>query len=319
MFDPRSIFEFIVDRQSKGESVALVTILNATGGSTRNPGAQMAVCEGGSYVGSLSGGCIEQAVVSEAKEVLAGLVPRQIRYGAGSPYLDIRLPCGGSLDLLISPLTDVEFALSTRRALIERRPYRQLLSMNSASADCTNGSGELRLEVDQDIVSVDHPLPLQLAVIGTGDAVSILAKLAAQVSIEVYTASPEAHRAKASAAAGQSSEHLTHLSQKLSFEADHCSAAAFLFHDHDWEPELIDQILQTQAFYIGAMGSRATHKAREETLLARGLNQKQIDRVEGPIGLIHSLRDPETLAVSILAQIIDRYNRTYLCLAKECA
>ena len=78
----------------------------------RNPGTIMGVAEDGSFAGSLSGGCIENAVVAEALEVLKKAKSRIVRFGAGSPYLDIRLPCGGGLDLLFQPLEDGSLARS---------------------------------------------------------------------------------------------------------------------------------------------------------------------------------------------------------------
>ena len=76
----------------------------------RNPGTMMGVAQDGSFEGSLSGGCIENAVVAEALDTLKAGAPRVVRFGAGSPYLDITLPCGGGLDLLLAPLGDSAFA-----------------------------------------------------------------------------------------------------------------------------------------------------------------------------------------------------------------
>jgi xanthine dehydrogenase accessory factor len=95
--------------------------------------------------------------------------------------------------------------------------------------------------------------------------------------------------------------------------ADRWTAAVLLFHDHDWEGPILSQLLETDAFYIGAMGSRAAHQARCDDLRSRGIADEQIARIQGPIGLIPSMRDPETLAVSVLAELIDRYNTA--CLA----
>ena len=104
--DQRRIFAFLKDRIAAGQACALVTVLAVEGSAMRNPGTHMAVSEDGSFAGSLSGGCIENAVVAEACAALTQRQPRIVRFGAGSPYLDIRLPCGGGLDIHFQPLAD---------------------------------------------------------------------------------------------------------------------------------------------------------------------------------------------------------------------
>src|SRR3546814_166409 len=101
---PEDILRFIHDRTDGGEATVLVTLTGIEGSSPRALGAQMAVATNGEYVGSFSGGCIESAVVAEALETLAARQSRQVRYGIGSLYFDIRLPFGGGIDLLFTPL-----------------------------------------------------------------------------------------------------------------------------------------------------------------------------------------------------------------------
>ena len=78
-----------------------------------------------------------------------------------------------------------------------------------------------------------------------------------------------------------------------------------MFHDHDWEPQILIQALAGPAFYIGAMGSERTHNMRQQALIERGIAAKDIARIEGPIGLIPSMRDANLLALSTLAQIVE--------------
>ena len=90
--------------------------------------------------------------------------------------------------------------------------------------------------------------------------------------------------------------------------ADAWTAIVCLFHDHDWEGPLLAQALGTPAFYVGAMGSRKTHAARLEGLRALGVAEADAARIVSPIGLIPSSRDPETLALSTLCQVVAAYN-----------
>ena len=109
------------------------------------------------------------------------------------------------------------------------------------------------------------------------------------------------------AAAGTETILLASPSDRVELDADAWTAMLFLFHDHEWEPALIAQALDSPAFWIGAMGSRTTQAARRAALAAHGLDEAAIARVQGPVGLIPSARDPATLALSAFAEIVGAY------------
>ena len=131
--DQRGIFRFLIEQIAAGQRCVLVTVLAVEGSAMRNPGAHMAVCEDGSFVGSLSGGCIENAVVAEACEALKAGAARIVRFGAGSPYVDIRLPCGGGLDIHFQPLADGQLAQDCLAAIMARRPYTVAIGPHGAA------------------------------------------------------------------------------------------------------------------------------------------------------------------------------------------
>ena len=120
--DQRRIFRFLAERIGAGDACVLVTVLAVEGSAMRNPGTHMAVAADGSFVGSLSGGCIENAVVAEALGALKLRTARTVRFGEGSPYLDIRLPCGGGLDIHFQPLADGALPGACLAAIAARQP-----------------------------------------------------------------------------------------------------------------------------------------------------------------------------------------------------
>ena len=124
MYNPAPIFKFVEAKQALGQAVVLVTIAAASASSSRNPGAHLAVSQDGAMIGSLTGGCIEAAVAAEALEVLREGRPRITLYGQGSRFLDIRLPCGGSLDILFSPLRDPQIGAKLVEHLARRDSER---------------------------------------------------------------------------------------------------------------------------------------------------------------------------------------------------
>jgi xanthine dehydrogenase accessory factor len=93
------------------------------------------------------------------------------------------------------------------------------------------------------------------------------------------------------------------------FVTDPWSAVVFLFHDHAWEPLLLEQALAQPAFFVGAMGSRRTHANRLEALRERGVREEALARIAAPLGLVSSARDPATLALSALAQVVEAFQQ----------
>lgn len=289
----------------------------------RGPGAHMAVCADGRFAGSLSGGCIENALIAEALGILAKGAPRVTRFGAGSPYIDIRLPCGGGLDIHFLPLfsgaaTSKIFIGRCAEYIAQRRPFSLVLPLQSGNAQriplCLPSWQPSVFTPGGEAAAIGHwPVP-RVMIVGHGAAAEILAQLAAKAGLDVDVATPDAALAArlAAAQAGDGDPHaaagaITLLSSPRdigALQSDDWTAIAFLFHDHDWESHLMAHALSQPHFYCGAMGGRMAHTARRDSLAALGVSSAKIDSIHAPIGLYHSARDPENLALSALAQIM---------------
>jgi len=310
MSTTKRIHRFLSDRLNAGQGAVLVTVTDVTGASVRNPGAQMAVGHDGEYVGSLSGGCIEKAVVAEALEALAAGTPRRIAYGAGSPIIDIRLPCGGRVDLLFTPLGDATLPDSVLAAHRARRPITLALPTGPGQPPATSTASETGWSADRQVFRVRLVPPLRLVIAGHGATVEALVALAGAIDVACEVLSPDADIVARLAAGGTRAAVLETPRAAPTLAGDAWTAFVFLFHDHDWEEALITAALAAPSLYVGAMGSRKTHAARLEALSAAGFPMADLARIISPIGLIPSSRDPETLALSTLAQVVDAYNTT---------
>jgi xanthine dehydrogenase accessory factor len=290
MQDPLRIFRFLREEAGAGRRAALVTITAVEGASVRNPGAHMAVSESGAHIGSLSGGCIESAVIAEARSALATGKATCVRFGRGSPYIDIRLPCGGAVNLLVSPPEARPDAPCPAATLEQRLPLDLRLVMPGGKA-----------------VNVRHAPPLRIAIVGHGGTVEALAALAEAIGCEAFSWSPDP--AIVDRLAPRASL-LGSAANPPALPLDRWTAVACLFHDHDWEAALLAQALNGDCLYVGAMGSRITHARRCTSLRDIGVPEHRIARLHAPIGIIPSSRDPETLALSVLAEIVAAYNAT---------
>lgn len=306
------IFRFLKAKTVAGQQTVLVTLVAVTGASTRNPGAHMAVAEDGSFAGSFSGGCVETAVVSEALEVIESGRPREIRFGSGSRYLDIRLPCGGSIDLLFTPIRDPAVVAAIHDRIEERAPFTIALDSEDGGIGCEAlGLHSNAVEREGSRISVDHIPAARVVILGHGPSVESLTKLSLSYEIECAVLSPDPVVVEQAQALGCSAALLKTPDATALLNPDPWTACIFYFHDHDWEAQLMKQALASPAFYVGAMGSRTTHAARQDRLGEIGVPAEQIARMVAPIGLIASTRDPATLALSTLAQIVEHYHRQY--------
>ncbi len=300
---PIDILRLLVRGAAEGVDGVLVTLTGIEGTSSRAIGTQMAVLADGRHAGSFSGGCIEAAVIAEALDVLARGEGRVIRYGSGSPYIDIRLPCGGGIDLLFTPCRDARPIAAALGALARREPVALALGVAGvahAAADAVAGWSAG--------VFVQRYLPpLRLVAVGQGEDLTALARLAMAFGIEVIAHVPERDPFLQEATGRLAVHPLASRTTDMAFGSDAWTAIVFLFHDHDWEEALLPRALAAPAFYHGAIGSRRTHRARVDMLRAAGVPEPRIDALRGSIGLIPSTRDPATLALSILGEVVQDY------------
>lgn len=281
----------------------------------REPGAHMAVCEDGSFQGSLSGGCIENAVVSEAIAALVEGKSRTVRFGKGSRYLDVRLPCGGGIDVHVQPLRGDAFGEACVTAMRNRAPFSVKIAIeevsfvegwNANSFDPTTKTG----------IFGHWPRP-RLLIIGHGASVEALAKLSITMDCDVEVLTPDERIVEALGKAGVAVSKLAKTNDTHLLSSDPWTAIVFLFHDHDWEIELMQRALRMPHFYIGAMGGRKAHAMRAEALAESGVNDAELATIHAPIGLFHSSRDPQTLALSAFAEVIKSYQHANLSNAFE--
>jgi xanthine dehydrogenase accessory factor len=305
--DKREIFTFLADSSARGRRAVLVSLLQASGSSMRAPGAHMAVAEDGTFVGSLSGGCIERAVISEAGAAIAAGAPRVTRFGQGSRYIDIRLPCGGGVDLHFQPLNDDGLARQALGAIDARRPFALELSTDQTPPRFIPDWRPTGRNAAQGCATVGHCPNPRLLVVGHGEAVAKLAWQGRVWGAELALVTPDQALAARLIQAGFDATVLGSPRDKRALVSDAWTAVVFLFHDHDWEPALMAHALAQPHFFLGAMGSHRAHAARSEALRLLGVSEAEIAGISAPIGLFHSVRDPATLALSVLAEVADRF------------
>jgi xanthine dehydrogenase accessory factor len=307
MDSPR-VMRFLAGKLDRGLRCVLVTVVAVEGSSMRDPGTHMGVCEDGNFSGSLSGGCIEHAVVAEALAALAQGAARIVRFGAGSPYLDIRLPCGGGLDIHFQPLASAALVAGALRAMDARRPFSVSITPDGATFE--EGWHQPEFDFSSGRGRFGHWPQARLALIGHGAGSAALARLAQTLALAVEVLSPDANLVGSLCEQGIDASRLDHATDTSALHGDRWTAFAFLFHDHDWELALMRRALELPHFYIGAMGGRRAHALRRDALAKAGVPERQIETIRAPIGLFHSSRDPDTLALSTLADIVKAYQDT---------
>lgn len=272
------------------EKCALAVIVGVEGPSYRRCGAAMVIDASGRSWGNLSSGCIDKSVVLNAKSSMETGKTMQVRYGRGSPYWDLPLPCGGALDIQIFPYPDKAILNALAANLKARKPA--LLTLG--------GDGTLSLNPTGRGVHLTILPQIRVLVFGTGMEAVCFTELAVAAGCRVELFSPDP-------------DVLTRFFWAVplvkdfwpeGIMIDERTAVVTFFHDHNREPSILAKALNSPAFFVGAQGSRRAHTSRCETLADNGCLGVDIDKLKFPLGLIPSTRDPYTLGVSVLAHIL---------------
>ena len=301
---PAGVLRLLAERQAVGERCALVVVTGTEGGAVRADGALMVVPEAAAPAGYVSNGCVDADVAAHARRALETGAPARLRYGKGSPFIDIRLPCGGAIDLAVMPDPDPSVIAAADAALGGRR--RTALAFDMGRGMVALGDRErARAGWAGDVFTACYQPRLCIRIAGRGPEALALARLSAASGMEVILQSPDEDILLAAREMGvRDAVRLTTPSAPPLVADDPWTAFVMMFHDRDWEGGLLRQALAGRAFYIGALGSRRTQAARLDMLAAAGADAASLRRIRGPIGLVPSQRDASQLAISTLAEIV---------------
>ena len=287
-------FSSLTQWQAQGLKTGLATLIGIDGSSPRPIGAQIAITEDGRYIGNISSGCAEEAIISELQIAITEKRNHVTRYGKDSPYLDVVLPCGSGLDILFNG-TGIELITEQVSALHMARQTAFITPQadNSLAVSAT---------ADNDRAMAYTP-EYRLHIFGAGLQLMSFAELAHTMNYQIIAHSNDEASLTALAAMGIEARPMTHQTRFDSAAFDPFSAVITLFHEHDMETSILQAALDSEAHYIGALGSRKTHEQRC-ALLKKGA--RPFDDIIGPVGLDIGATDPSEIALSILAQIVEK-------------
>lgn len=315
----------------------MATVLSTWGSAPRLAGSVMAVSESGGMVGSVSGGCVEGAVVQAAQEVIRSQRPQRLHFGvADETAWDVGLACGGNIDLFVQPVQTTIFEkllprlkqdqASTLSTLIagpaDQLGAQQLTDEKGAKLAATDGALFSALQIKEignqsEIIKLSEGTEFfvnrlssspTLVMIGGVHIAVALAELARTLNFRTIIVDPRK--------AFNTGERFAHADQIIqawpqkAFEQlplTAGTAVASLSHDPKIDDPALIAALASEAFYVGALGSTRTQAKRRERLLKAGVSEEALARLHAPIGIEIHAETPEEIALAIMAQVIAAY------------
>ncbi len=309
-----AIPETALDWYREGGGAALATVVQTWGSAPRRVGAQLAIGGDGRMSGSVSGGCVEGAVIVEALEAIKDGTHRLLEFGVSDEdAFAVGLACGGTIRVLIEPVGDVlpvdllEELVAARAARVALAyevnldlGVRRLLHDSYPERMRMDRSG---FEADGDTFVAIHNPPLRLIVVGAVHIAQALVPMARIAGYDPVLIDPRDAFASADRFPGEVIMQDWPDEAVAELGLDARTALVLLTHDPKLDDPALQAGLAADCFYIGALGSKRTHARRVERMQAAGFSAGQIGRIHGPVGLDIGAAGPAEIALSILAQM----------------
>ncbi|MCA0920997.1 XdhC family protein [Pseudooceanicola nanhaiensis] len=297
-----------------GKGAALATVVETWGSAPRRVGAQLAVSGEGEIAGSVSGGCVEGAVVTEALDALEDGGHRMLEYGVSDgDAFAVGLACGGTIRILVEPVGQAlpEAMLADLvAARAARKPRAYVIDPATGARELTGAGFAERFRMDRSgfeedgrFVAIHNP-PLRLIVVGAVHIAQALVPMARIAGFDPVIVDPRPAFAAAARFPGEEIREDWPDEAVAALGLDPRTALVLLTHDPKIDDPALEAALAAEVYYIGALGSKRTHAKRVERLTARGFTEGQIARIHGPIGLDIGAAGPSEIAVSILSEMI---------------
>ena len=321
-----------------GHKVTLVTVVETWGSAPRPPGALLAVRDDGMVSGSVSGGCIEDDLIARTKAdfqlnpqktpsntpsttPIAGVFtastaidniakPAMIAYGVTKDEAArFGLPCGGTLRLVQEPVHDVTWieqvlTLTTAHQLVART-----LNLSTGLVTLADATRDQAMAFDGLTLTTLFGPKWRLLLIGAGQLSQAVASMAILLDFEVLVCDPREEYAFDPAQVGATRVSGMPDDVVRELQPDAHTAIVALTHDAKLDDMALMEALQSDAFYVGALGSKRNQATRKERMMEHfDMTAQQLERLHGPVGLAINAKTPAEIAVSILAQIIATKN-----------
>jgi xanthine dehydrogenase accessory factor len=307
-------------RQS-GQRALLATVVRTWGSSPRPIGSIMALCETGAVVGSVSGGCIEDDLIyrftqayassanleaQDAPQTLPSGAPQRVKYGVTADEAHrFGLPCGGTLELVLEFDPDPALLTELLDALSQGRLMQRHVDLHNGSCrlQATDQTAELSID-DQRLVNTFGP-EFRMLLVGAGQLTEYLATMALFSGFAVTVCDPREEYTGA-----WSVPNVTLLKDMpddvvQQFKPDSRSCVIALTHDPKLDDLALLEALNTDAFYVGAIGSRRNNEARHQRMIEHfDQTEASLARLRGPIGIYIGSKTPSEIAVSVMAEVL---------------
>jgi xanthine dehydrogenase accessory factor len=288
---------------ARGDRVALATVVATRRSAPRPVGSKLIVSEQGELFGSVSGGCVESDVAVQAGEVISSGEPRLLSYGITDDQAwEVGLPCGGEIDVFVQPLADLP--ADGDGVLLTRLEGSRVGQTELVSGLDVRSSGIVELEGERVFAEVLGPPP-RLVVVGATDTAEALCRLAGALGWRTVAVDPRPVLAIEERLPSAGERVVAWPDEALEgLELDADAAVVVLTHEERLDVPALTSALASNAFYVGAIGSRKTQAKRRERLLEAGVPEESLERLAGPAGLDLGADTPAETAVSILAEIL---------------
>lgn len=347
----RDILADLIHWQRDGQSVAVATVVQTWGSSPRRAGAKMAIASDGRVSGSVSGGCVENAVFEVGIESLKMDRPRLLHFGvADETAWEVGLACGGGIDVFVRPLDNLFFQC-LRAAWVDEKPSVHVVAIRGsddilgcemliredrsvaggiggkwdekisemANETMANGvSHRASLDEETEIFIEYISLPPALIIVGGVHIAMTLTSLAKSLGYRTILIDPRK--------VWGNEERFPNVDQLIQSWPENAlqqiritrsTAIALLTHDPKIDDPAAKIALNSNAFYIGALGSKTTNARRRERLAKDGVKEWQLTRLRAPIGLDIGATNPEEIALAIMAEVVEAYRKQNQLLVKK--
>ena len=311
---PASAAQIALEWHQAGHGAALATVVQTWGSAPRRVGAQLVVSGDGRLEGSVSGGCVEGAVVMEAQEALADGKHRVLEYGVSDgDAFAVGLACGGTIRILVEPVggsLPVALLEDLVAAQISRQQVAYEVSLSTGVGVLLQDAYPDRMRLDRSGVEEDdetfvavHNPPLRLVIVGAVHIAQALVPMAQLAGYDAAVIDPRAAFASPERFPGVTLLDDWPDEAVAALGLDTRTALVLLTHDPKLDDPALEAGLRGACFYIGALGSKRTHASRVERMLAAGFTDPDLARIHGPVGLDIGAAGPAEIAIAILAQM----------------